>query len=428
MRGADRLPAPFDRRARGAEPIMTNWSAGHLARCAILALVACVMFAGTTAAQGTPTGAAFDPATFSFGLEPVVTGLDQPVYLADPNDGSGRLFIVERPGRILILQDGKLAPEPFLDLTDIVTSQGQEQGLLSVAFDPDFKTNGEFYVGYTANTSQTGAGVGDDTIARYKVSADDPNRADPASGEVLLAIEDPYPNHNGGLVMFGPDGYLYAGFGDGGSQGDPHGNGQNTQVLLGKILRLDVHKRSGELPYAIPPDNPFADGKSGRPEIWAYGLRNPWRFSFDRATGNLYIGDVGQNTTEEIDFQPAGSKGGQNYGWNVLEGTNCYAEANCSTEGMTMPVATYTHDEGGCSVTGGYVYRGSSISALQGVYLFGDYCSGLIWGLGRNAGGEWTLSVPIQTKLNVSSFGEDARGVLYVVDLNGGVHRVTAGA
>ncbi|HEU5430359.1 MAG TPA: PQQ-dependent sugar dehydrogenase, partial [Thermomicrobiales bacterium] len=382
-------------------------------RSAALAIVLSATGVLPTAAQSTPTTPAFDPATFAFGLTPVVTGLDQPAYVADPNDGSGRLFIVERPGRILIVRGGKLLPQPFLDLSSIVTSQGQEQGLLSVAFDPNFKTNGEFYVGYTANTSRTGGGVGDDTIARYKVSANDSNQADPASGEVLLAIDDPYPNHNGGLVMFGPDGYLYAGFGDGGSQGDPNGNGQNTHVLLGKVLRLDVHKRSGDLPYAIPPDNPFANGQAGRPEIWAYGLRNPWRFSFDRATGDLYIGDVGQNTMEEIDFQPAGAKGGQNYGWNIFEGTDCYAEANCATDGMTMPVATYTHDQG-CSVTGGYVYRGAAIPALHGVYLFGDYCSGLIWGLGRDASGGWTLSAPVPTKLNISSFGQDASGELYV--------------
>jgi glucose/arabinose dehydrogenase len=401
---------------------MIKFSAWHWGWRGAIAALAALAMAAPAVAQGTPTPP-FDPARFAFGLAPVVTGLDQPVFLADPNDGSGRLFIVERSGQILILQAGKVAPKPFLDISDIVTFQGQEQGLLSVAFDPDFKTNREFYVGYT---SASGGPSGADTIARYTVSQSDPNRADPASGEVLLAIPDPYPNHNGGLVMFGPDGYLYAGFGDGGSEGDPDGNGQNTQVLLGKILRLDVHQRSADTPYAIPPGNPFADGKNGRPEIWAYGLRNPWRFSFDRATGDLYIADVGQDRIEEIDFQPAGSKGGQNYGWNLLEGNDCYAEANCSTAGMTMPIATYTHDQG-CSVTGGYVYRGSSIPALQGVYLFGDYCSGLIWGLGRAASGDWALSAPVSTKLNISSFGEDASGELYVIDLNGGMYRVTAG-
>ena len=382
------------------------------------------------AALGVPAGSArqtsappFDPATFHVGLQPVASGLDRPVFVADPGDGSGRLFVVEQPGRIRILRDGALLPDPFLDLTGVVTARGNEQGLLSMAFDPGYAQNGEFYVGYTANS---GEGSGDNTVARYRVSADDPDRADPNSGEVLLAVPDPYPNHNGGLVMFGPDGYLYAGFGDGGSQGDPQGNGQNSHALLGKILRIDVHQTQDGLPYAIPPDNPFADGANGRPEVWLSGLRNPWRFSFDRQTGDLWIGDVGQNWVEEIDLVPAGAGGG-NLGWNVLEGNDCYAASPCSTEGMLMPVATYTHDFG-CSVTGGYVYRGAAVPALQGVYLFADYCSGLLWGLGEGPDGAWVTSQPLETGLNVSSFGEDAAGELYLTDLNGGVYRVTGGA
>ncbi len=233
----------------------------------------------------------FDPAAFAIGLELVADGLDQPVHVADPGDGSGRLFVVEQPGRIRIVRDGAVVAEPFLDIVDLVESEGSEQGLLSVAFDPDFPENGSFYVGYTA---RSGEGAGDNTVARYRVAADDPDRADPDSGEVLLAVADPFRNHNGGLVLFGPDGYLYVGMGDGGSRGDPEGNGQNPHTLLGNILRLDVRGEGGEEPYAIPPDNPFVDGEGGRPEIWAYGLRNPWRFSFDRATGDLYIADVGQ--------------------------------------------------------------------------------------------------------------------------------------
>jgi glucose/arabinose dehydrogenase len=355
-------------------------------------------------------------------LELVVDGLDQPVFVADPADGSGRLFVVEQPGRIRIVRDGALEPEPFLDLTGVVTSRGSEQGLLSMAFHPDYDENGQFFVGYTANR---GEGSGDNTIARLTVS-DDPDRADPDSLEVLLAIPDPFPNHNGGLVMFGPDGYLYAGFGDGGAGGDPLENGQNPQALLGKVLRLDVDQPGDGLPYGIPADNPFADGNAGRPEIWALGLRNPWRFSFDRDTGDLYIADVGQNQIEEVNMQPAASAGGENYGWNVLEGTDCFRDASCDAGSFVPPIAEYTHDLG-CSVTGGYVYRGTAAPSLQGVYLFADFCSGLLWGLGRDETGAWTLSEPVATDLRISSFSENADGELFVLDHGGAIYRVTGG-
>lgn len=272
-----------------------------------------------------------------------------------------------------------------------------------------------FYVFYTDVE-------GDEQVARYRVSADDPNRADPESAQPVLSVADPYPNHNGGLLLFGHDGMLYVGLGDGGSGGDPEGNGQNRAALLGKILRIDVANSSADEPYAIPPDNPFVGEAGTRPEIWAYGLRNPWRFSFDRATGDLFIGDVGQGDLEEVDFLAAG-QGGANFGWDVMEGSQCFSEDDCSTEGLIAPIAEYDH-EFGCSVTGGYVYRGPSAPALSGVYLFADYCSGNLWGLGRDASGEWTMSEPIETGLTVSSFGEDAAGEIYVTDLKGGLYRV----
>ena len=371
-----------------------------------------------------PASAAQEPsAELAVGFEPVVAGFERPVFLAEPDDGSGRLFVVEQPGRIRIVEAGGVLPEPFLDITDRVESGGSEQGLLGLAFHPDFVANGEFFVGYTANT---GEGAGDNTVSRFHVSADEPDRADPASEEVLLAIPDPYPNHNGGLVQFGPDGSLYASTGDGGSSGDPENNGQNPQTLLGNILRIDVDETVDGLPYAIPADNPFADGEGGRPEVWAYGLRNPWRFSFDRETGNLWIADVGQNWIEEVNFQPADAAGGANYGWNVLEGTSCFADDECNRERFVAPVAEYTHDFG-CSVTGGYVYRGGEIEALAGVYLFGDYCSGLVWGLAPE-GDDWRTLGPIETGLNIASFAEDQAGNIYLLALDGAVYRLTGGA
>src|SRR5262249_49835320 len=229
---------------------------------------------------------------------------------------------------------------------------------------------------------------------------------------------------NGGMLAFGPDGYLYVGLGDGGSAGDPWGNAQNRSVLLGKLLRLKV---DGDEPYTIPADNPWPHGEDqARPEIWAYGLRNPWRFSFDRATGDLYIADVGQNAYEEIDFQPAGSTGGQNYGWNIREAAHCFQADSCQTSGLVEPISEYAHDQG-CSIIGGYVYRGAAFPALQGLYIFGDYCSGRIWSLSRNTAGQWQQRKLLDSRLSISSFGEDAAGELYVVDLGGAIYRVTAG-
>ncbi len=308
-----------------------------------------------------------------------------------------------------ILQGGSLLPTPYLDITDRVGADSSERGLLGLAFDPQYKQNGFFYVNYTDLNGNT-------VIARFKVTAD-PNLADPASEKKLLGVQQPFANHNGGSVVFGPDGFLYLGLGDGGSAGDPYGNGQSTNTLLGKILRIDVEHGD---PYAIPPGNPFANG-GGKPEIWAYGLRNPWRFSFDPATGDMYIGDVGQDTWEEIDYLPAGSPGGTNFGWNQMEGLHPYKGSNSAA--FTAPVINYSHAEGGCSVTGGYVYRGKALPAWDGVYFYGDYCSGKIWGLLKSGSG-WQSQHLFDTGLSISTFGVDESGELYLAWYGGGIYKL----
>jgi glucose/arabinose dehydrogenase len=319
--------------------------------------------------------------------------------------------VVEQGGTIRILDNGVALPSPFLDVSSRVACCG-EQGLLCVAFPSGFTAKRHFYVNYTR--TQDGATV----VARYRVSAGDSNAADPASEEVVLTIPQPFANHNGGQLAFGPDGYLYIGMGDGGSGGDPLDNGQNPGTLLGKLLRIDVE--SGEFPYGIPPTNPFLGMAGYRPEIWALGLRNPWRFSFDRGTGDLLIGDVGQGNFEEIDFQPAGDPGGRNYGWNIMEGDRCFppGTAGCDRSGLALPVFVYDHSLG-CSVTGGHVYRGSAFPSLQGVYLFGDYCSGRIWGIRKNGAG-WDNALLADTTLSISTFGEDESGNVYLVNHTGG--------
>ena len=359
-------------------------------------------------------GAPFDPASFTLEPRRVVDGLAQPLHATHAGDGSGRIFVVEKAGRIRIVANGTLRPEPFLDITNLVGSSGAEQGLFAIAFHPAYRTNGRFFVHYTDK-------AGDTVIARYRVSMDT-NRADPASATTVLRIDQPYPNHNGGQIVFGPDGYLYIGMGDGGSAGDPQGNGQNRGSLLGKILRLDV---DGDAPYAIPPDNPFRSTAGARPEIWALGLRNPWRFSFDRATGDLFIADVGQNELEEIHWTPANG-GGKNYGWNIMEGSACYRPASgCNRSGLELPITEYGHSLG-CSVTGGFRYRGQDVPAFDTAYFFGDYCSGWLWALAPNGAGGWTRTELLDTSLNVSSFGEDERGELYVTDLRGALYRLDA--
>jgi len=341
----------------------------------------------------------------------IASGLNQPVAIT--HAGDSRLFITQQSGFIVIFDGTGVLPTPFLDVSSLITCCG-ERGLLSVAFHPRYRDNGQFFIDYTDRN-------GDIVIARYSVSSN-PNVANASSGSIILKVPHPVnSNHNGGQLQFGRDGFLYAGTGDGGAGGDPPNNAQNTNVLLGKLLRIDVDT---SMPYATPPGNPFATGVGGRPEIWAYGLRNPWRFSFDRENGDLWIGDVGQNEWEEIDLQTATSIGGQNYGWRHMEGTHCFNPfSNCQTPALVLPVAEYSHADG-CSVTGGYRYRGSSFRRMQGLYFYGDYCSGTIWMLSQQPNGSFASREVLSTNLSISSFGEDANGELYVADLAGAIYQV----
>lgn len=353
-------------------------------------------------------------------LSPVIIGLNKPVFVTHAGDGSGRLFIVEKRGVIRIWQGGRLLETPFLNIAARVGSSSSEQGLLGLAFAPDFASSRLFFVNYTNRE-------GDTIVERYRVT-DDLDRADPASAFLILRIDQPAPNHNGGMIAFGADGYLWIGTGDGGGAGDVYQNGQNPQSLLGKMLRLDVTSDLTQ-PYQVPADNPWVgktwNGQQMAPAVWALGLRNPWRFSFDRATGDLWIGDVGQGDYEEVDLAPAEQKGypdgGLNFGWPIMEGTHCYgSEAGCNRESLTLPVAEIDHNAGDCALTGGYVYRGASIPDLDGSYFFGDYCSGNIWALVTANG---RVQAPVRvfaSDINISSFGEDEKGELYVVDLGRG--------
>lgn len=362
-------------------------------------------------------GVAFQPDAVTIALEPVVEELQSPIFVTHAGDGSNRLFVVEKAGVIRIVVDGALLTSPFLDISEQVKSNGNEQGLLGLAFAPTYSETGFFFINYIDSEGNT-------VIARYQVSAADANVADPDSAFVILQIEQPASNHNGGMLAFGPDGYLYVGMGDGGGGGDRYGNGQNPATLLGKLLRLDVMSNP-EQPYTIPADNPWVtadwNGEDMRDEVWALGLRNPWRFSFDRATGDLWIGDVGQNQFEEIDYTPAG-QGGINYGWPIMEASACYNSAGktCEQAGLQLPVAEYSHS-GHCSVTGGYVYRGAAFPALQGVYLYGDYCSGTIWATWFDGNGVWQTAELLDSNASVSSWGEDEAGELYITDLANGI-------
>lgn len=343
-------------------------------------------------------------------LEQIASGLPAPVALAHTRDT--RLFVVLQAGQIVIWDGTRVLPVPFLDIRSIVSSGG-ERGLLGLAFHPLYPSNGFFYLNYT-NTS------GDTVIARYTRSASDPNRADPASARVLLTIDQPFANHNGGQLEFGPDGYLYIGMGDGGGANDPDNRAQNRADLLGKMLRIDVDRGS---PYAIPPGNPFVNQAGMRGEIWAYGLRNPWRFSFDRLTGDLWIADVGQGSREEVNFQSATSLGGENYGWRLMEGTRCHipSTTNCNASGsLVLPVIEYDHSNNACSVTGGYVYRGTRYPRLQGIYIYGDYCNGVIWGATRDESGAVSTRQLFDAPFTISTFGEDFNGEIYVADHQGG--------
>ena len=346
-------------------------------------------------------------------LQPVSVGLEAPVLVTHAGDGSGRLFIVEQRGRIRVLRGGQLLSQPYLDIAGKVESGG-EKGLLGLAFHPQFPQTRRFFVNYTTRA----AGQLKTVVAEYLASTTNPDVAEPGE-RILLEIDQPFDNHNGGNLAFGSDGFLYIGTGDGGSGGDPLGNAQNRGSLLGKMLRLDVD--SG-VPYGIPPDNPFRATPGARPEIWAYGLRNPWRFSFDRLTGDLFAGDVGQDTREELDILV---KGG-NYGWNITEGTICYppSVSSCSRVGLTDPIADYGRDEGN-SVTGGFVYRGPSArNPLWGSYIFGDFGSGRIWRLFQTGSGQWQREELLRTGFNISSFGEDERGELYVIDYSGTINQL----
>jgi len=369
------------------------------------------------------------PASGRVVLTEVASGFDAVTDIQNSGDGSGRLFFVRRSGQIMVWKNNVVPPEPFLDIASLIAAGG-ERGLLGLAFHPDYRTNRFFYVNYTR------AADGATVVARYSRSTADPDVADPSSAAILLTIPQPFANHNGGALRFGPDGYLYIATGDGGSANDPQNNAQDLTSLLGKILRIDVNAATGGLPYGIPPDNPFAG--SSRPgvraEIWAYGLRNPWRFSFDRVTGNLFIGDVGQSAREEINFVRAGTPGGMNFGWRIMEGTLCTnlpGDPPCNPSAFTPPVIDYGHDEG-CSVTGGHVYRGSGVPELKdtappaagqlftGVYIYGDFCSGAIWRLSAAAAGGVANSALLASGLMITTFGEDESGELYVADAGTG--------
>ena len=370
--------------------------------------------------EGGGGGAGPPPATSnSLRLQTVTAVLSSPVFLTAPTGDVGRLFIVEQGGLIRILNslDGTPRATPFLDVAGLIVTGG-EQGLLGMAFDPNYAGNGRFYIYYT-NTA------GDIVIARYGVSTN-PDIANAGAQAILKTIAHPTnQNHNGGMLAFGPDGCLYAGIGDGGGSGDPNGNAQNTNSLLGKILRLDPETGS-----ACGTDNPFANGTGGAPEVWSFGLRNPWRFSFDRSTGVLYIGDVGQDQREEVDAVVGPNAGqGVNFGWNIMEGFACFnPPSGCNSSGLTPPILDYSHDAGACSVTGGYVYRGTLNPAVNGSYFYADYCAGFVRSFQLQGGrpssqNTWPLLSPGG---QITSFGEDARGELYILTQTGGLSRIVA--
>ena len=375
----------------------------------------------------------------------VLNGLSQPTYVTNAGDGSDRIFVVEQTGRIRIIKSGVLQPTPFLDITSHVKSGG-EQGLLSVAFPPNYASKGYFFVDYTGNS-----GIGDTYVSRFNVSTLDPDVADSSSEQVVLTVVQPEANHNGGQLQFGPDGYLYIGMGDGGGGGDAHGtrgNAQDPAALLGKLLRIDVAppvpsspafastgsnfyslpmivKTDSPFDYSIPATNPFTQTAGYRGEIWALGVRNPWRFSFDRQTGDLYVGEVGQDAWEEVDFQPASSIGGENYGWRCYEGNHPYNISGCQPQNSYVPpVAEYSHSLG-CSINGGYVYRGSVYPNLQGIYFYSDYCSGRIWGLVNSGGWQTQQLYQFDSNPGMTTFGEDEAGNVYTAGQNGVLYEIT---
>ena len=360
-----------------------------------------LLLAGCTLAQG-------------YRLEPVAEGFSQPLGLTTDGVNAERLYVIEKTGAVRVIEDGELWAEPFLDVSGQI-STNSERGLLDIAFDPDYAENGLVFVHYSDAEGAT-------TLSSFSVN-EDGTQLLLDSETVLLSVPQPYPNHNGGELEFGPDGYLYMALGDGGAGGDPQRNGQNLGTLLGAILRLDVASDA----YTVPEDNPFVYREGAAPELWAYGLRNPWRFSFDRETGDLWIADVGQNQWEEVNLQAAESPGGENYGWNIMEGTHCYETESCEQEGLVLPVIEYSHASGdGSSITGGYVYRGEALPELAGAYIFGDYGSGNIW-RATETDGIWAKDLLLGSGMNVTSFGQDEAGELYVVSIGGGVYRLSAG-
>jgi glucose/arabinose dehydrogenase len=384
---------------------------GVLALALPLVAVALAQAADRTPASDTLLGTPF---------QTIAANLAHPDGITHAGDGSGRVFITLQDGKIVVWDGTHVLPAPFLDIDPLVNSTGTERGLLGLAFHPDYESNGYFYVDYTDTTG------GDTVIARYQVSAADPNAADPASALILMELDQPFANHNGGQLAFGPDGYLYIGMGDGGSAGDPGNRAQDLTKPLGKILRIDVN--GGGLPadcgggsnYTIPPDNPFVDGPGGNcDEIWQSGLRNPWRFSFDRLTGDLFIGDVGQDNWEEVDFQPAGSRGGANWGWRCYEGNHPFNTQGCGPAATyDFPIFEYSHAIG-CAVVSGFVYRGSVLPpGAQGGYFFGDYCSGRVW-IARQVSGSWAVQQVADTNLSISAFGETESGEVCVAHYGG---------
>lgn len=377
-------------------------------------MIASIISAGSLLSCGDEDNSPIGPPGEGATVALVAQGLDFPVYLTAPANDS-RLFVVEKRGTIRIIEGGSLLAEPFLDIRGQV-SGGSEQGLLSLAFHPDYVDNGRFFVDFTDPGGTT-------RVVEYHVSGD-PNRADAASATTILSVQQPFGNHNAGQILFGPDRMLYIPLGDGGSAGDPQENGQDLGSLLGALLRIDID--SGQ-PFAIPADNPFVGQVGARDEIWAYGLRNPWRVSFDRQTGDLYIADVGQSRVEEVNAV-TGTGRGLNYGWNTMEGRSCFSPSNsCDQEGLTLPVAEYDHGDG-CSVTGGYVYRGQAIPDMRGTYFYSDFCRGFVRSF-RLVGGSavdersWPSLAPGG---QVTSFGEDAAGELYILTSAGGVYQVVA--
>lgn len=360
-------------------------------------------------AQGTPVWPTLVPVQLP-------NAFSEPMFITHAGDGSGRIFVVEKGGIIRIISGGTTLATPYLNIDPLVGSGGSEQGLLSMAFSPDYATNGRFYVNYTNNS-------GDTVIARYQVSGD-PNVANPSSAQIVMTIDQPQSNHNGGQIQFGPDDMLYIGMGDGGGAGDTANNAQTNNRLLGKMLRINVDA-GNPTTYTIPADNPFVGVAGYREEIWQTGLRNPWRFSFDRTTGDMYIGDVGQGTWEEIDFQPAASEGGENWGWRCYEGDATYNTAGCQpASAYDFPVHDYNHSGGRCSVSGGYVYRGGVYTRMEGMYFFADYCSGETYGL-QFFNSEWLFLELYDFGGNPTTFGEDEAGNLYVGVQGGAIYRLT---